>query len=275
MLHALLFVAARAATVTVNGGAGCLSAVAVQVELDEVEGLLGSDRILVDIVRLDEPWTLHVRVVRREVEVWRRSLPVEPADCPLLPAALARTLQRGLEGVPRWPLNDRSPWSLGIQTVASWPYIEGGAALTFGHGPLARGVWSWEADLGVFTRTPQPVGRGRAALSGVMLGFAPVAEGRIGATRLGVRPRLAVGFGGRSEAGFDVIPEPAPLVPRGTVALEARARFPQGISAGLRASWIVVRTSFEDEDSTGNATRAPEPRFRLGFVIGLREVIGQ
>ncbi|MEM6927181.1 MAG: hypothetical protein AAF602_09645 [Myxococcota bacterium] len=278
LLTTLLAAAATAASVSVNGGTSCFSAVAVQVELDEIDGLIGPDRVLVDLVRNTDPWTLQVRVVRREVEVWQRALEVTQADCPLLPAILARTLERGLEGVPRWPLaNERRRWLLGVETAMSVPFLDWGAAVVVGQGPRARGVWSWEVDMGAFTRSVQPVGPGRSVLSGGDLGFGPVAEARVGATRIGVKPRLTVGIGSQRESGItrEIDPESETRTgPRAAIALDTRARFPRGAHVGLRLSYTAVRTSFVFRNP-GVVTMAAEPRWRVGLIAGIRGPVGK
>ena len=283
MLLTMFLATALAGTVSLKGGEGCLSAVAIEVELDDVSGLLSTDRVFVDLVRLSDPWTLYVRVIRRELEVWKRALEVTPADCPLLPAALARTLERGLEGIPRWPFaNERRRWLLGVQAVLSWPYTEWGAALTVGHGPRPRGVSSWEADVAVFTRSPQPVGPGRVTLTGLMVGIGPHAEGRIGATRLGVRPRLAVGFGRRAQLGIDQAPIGRGVALRVSGGLEGQVRLPQGMHFGIRTTLIVARTEYLSTvpielpgDPQLPVTRVLEPAFRVGLLFGLRGPIGR
>lgn len=274
MFGPLAVAAASAATVSVNGGEGCLSAAAVQVELDDVDGLLGNDRILIDLVRRNEPWTLFVRVVRRDVEVFGRSLSVTRPDCPLLPAALARTLERGVEGVPRWPFNDRQRWVLGITTATTWPYLDWSGAVTWGRAPRPRGTWSWEVDAGAFTRTVQPVGRGRVSLSGAMIGFGPIAEARLTTARVGIKPRVAIGFGRATPTGLPD-PDPSEVRPRATLGLEGLVRLPRGLRVGLRFSMVAIRSSFTSEGPPGWQATAPEPRFRLGLVLGFRGAVGK
>ncbi|MEO0604968.1 MAG: hypothetical protein AAF211_26290 [Myxococcota bacterium] len=279
LLTTLLAAAATAATVSVNGGTGCFSAVAVQVELDEIDGLIGSDRVLVDLVRLTDPWSLQVRVVRREVEVWQRALEVTQADCSLLPAILARTLERGLEGVPRWPLaNERRRWLLGVETAMTVPFLDWGAGVVVGRGPRTRGVWSWEIDVGAFTRSVQPVGPGRSVLSGGDLGFGPVAEARVGATRIGVKPRLTLGIGSQRESGITSPADPEILAstgPRFALTVDARARLPRGGHVGLRMSYVAVRTSFVFRVPGVLVTTSAEPRWRMGLIAGIRGPVGK
>jgi len=270
----LLSSTVHAATVTLNGGGECLSVLDVELAVDDTDGLLQSDRILVDLVRLSDPWVLHVRVIRHEVQVWTRSLRVGEGDCALLPTALARALERGLEGVPRWPFADESRWLVGVRTSTSWPYSEWTGSVTFGRGPRPRGIWSWEVDAGTFVRGVQPVGRGRAILTGLSVGVGPIAEARLGSVRLGVRPRLAAGFGSASVRSL-AEPDDVETVPRATADLEGHVRLPAGLHVGVQTSWIVMRTAFVETSLGQPATTAPEPRFRVGLFVGLRAPVGE
>ncbi|MEN0067207.1 MAG: hypothetical protein AAGA48_34060 [Myxococcota bacterium] len=274
MLAAALFMtAAQAVDVRVNGGGACLATLDVQLALGGITGLIQSDRVVVDLLRREEgPWRLFARVIRRDVEVWQRQLNVSAEDCPSLPAALARTLERGLDGVPRWPLDDGRPWQIGGQLSGTWPYGEWTVALTVGRGPRAKGALSWELDVGGFSRSVQPVGMFRASLSGILARFGPGMDARIGATRVGARPWVSAGLARSTVRGLD-----GPLsevVPRSTLGLDARVQLPQGLRFGLRLSYSATRIEFIDTESEVLSI-APEPRWRGGFFIGYRGSVGQ
>lgn len=254
---------AHAVEVDVTGGAGCVRPIDVEFELDEVSGLLGSDRVVIDLSRRTEPWRLYVQVIRREVSVWQRELSVRPSDCETLPAALALTIARGLEGVPRWPLSDdRARWQYGVETAFTVPYVDGSIGATLGRGPRPRGVWSWTFDASAFVRSPQPVDTGRTSMYGVDLGMGPAIEGRVGGTRIGIRPRGAVGAGVAVGSGF-LGANRRQSVLRASAGLDVQVRSPQGFRGALRLTRVLRRQAFEND---GNI--APEPRWRIGVVFG-------
>ncbi len=264
-----LAAATASAGVTVEDGGGCVDAELVQLELRLVLGDDAVSRSDIDVrlVREGLPWTLTLSVRESTELLWSRDLSVTAADCPYLPTLVARTVEQGLVGVPRWTLGSRRyevgpDWEVRLAgTVPSAPHV--GVGLAFGR--RLGGAWHWVVDGELMGTAPMPVDGGSARFGGLILSAGFATHAPLGRSALRLRGTL----GGGPVVGVGTGFGPAELLdvaPRMVSTLELAVLFPKVLRLGMRLQTPLVRVAPGlDEGVRGE----PEPWVRAGVVLAI------
>jgi hypothetical protein len=170
----------------VDDPTGCLDDTLVEAELESVLGLAFAD-LDVDVTVTGDPHEsrgIHIRVNRsgEETTALRRTLQVEPVDCPLAHTVIARSVQRGLEALPGWS------WGRGAPE-RTWGTARLGTSAGTGPGLLA-GELSLGVSFGLPGRLRLPV-----EVTGSVTGFTDVGTGQAQILAATIAAGLAVEAG--------------------------------------------------------------------------------
>ena len=262
------------AGVVVEDPVDCLEPEDVELE---VRAALGDRRVdgLQLSARIDDqalPWRLRLEVQGRDELLWSRALEIKEADCPYLPGLVARSVEQGLAGIPRWqlatgpaPVDDEL--YLKLAATAPWaPHVGIGGGL--GRAVSQSVLLLAEAELS-FSGI-QPVDEHLGQFTGLLVGAGGVLDLPIRHGSIRLQGSAATGPFWVQGRGFEQ--NYRSWAPRAVVNGELSYALPVAVRLGLRVQSPFVRLELSDE-RTGNPS--PEPWVRLGLVLSLAGHVGR
>ncbi len=285
----LLLSAIAHADVTVDDPTDCLDAARLENELALQLGddVLSELEVRVALDPVDPPdadgsFATSTRVRRDGERLWSKRSAFVPADCPVLPEALAASIQQGLAGVPGFgvqttPEPVRSGATVHLAANSGLPVdprigLHGGVKLRTG--PIAH-LWL-QARLQTGPRLK--VGSGAATLfqPGAALGI--VLHGRDDSRLEVLERRLrpdawALVWGGPLIAAGDQFDDDQVVVlPRLSAEVGAGLQLQGPMHAGLYGEIPILRSRLTVQDpnlENEASTSRTEPPIRIGIVVGL------
>lgn len=266
----LTLVGVAFASVEVEDGADCLSEEQVELELRAVLSDAVVDRFVTRVHLIREPrWAVQLAVAEGEEVLWTRELAVEPADCPFLPAVIARSVEQGVASLPVWrfdPVFGRGPVELGfqlygIQSSAGTPQAGMGfaALLPVGRHLAAQAV----VEIRAFGR--DPLGAGTVRYLGGAISAGPTLIVPAGRHALRWSARIGAGPTRWESEGFS-IRNFSGTWPRWAAVSDLGWAFPAWIRAYARVE-LPLRPAHFTVVESGTPVTYGEEWPRMGLVI--------